>query len=62
MIRSMLNDMTRCQGIGCHQRLHCLRYTAPVPENALLSWVSTLNPERTHMCPEIIYGINESHD
>jgi len=58
----MLNDITRCHGIDCHQRQHCARYTAPVPEGVLLSWVSNCNPERTHMCPEIIYGINESHD
>ena len=50
----MLNDITRCHGIGCHQRLHCARYTAPVPEGALLSWVSTLNPERAPECPEFI--------
>ena len=58
----MLNDITRCHGIGCHQRRHCARHTAPVPEGVMLSWVSTLNPEREPMCLEILYNFNESHD
>jgi len=52
----MLNDITRCLGRDCHQRHLCARYTAPVSEGVLLSWVSTLNPERA---PECLYIITE---
>jgi hypothetical protein len=44
------NDITRCHGVGCHQRQLCARHVAPVPDNVLLSWVSTLNHERAHLC------------
>jgi len=50
----MLNDFTRCHGIGCHQRHQCARHVAPVPENVLLSWAQNLNPERAHMCDYFI--------
>ena len=55
----MLNDITRCMGRDCHQRQHCARYTAPVPEGVLLSWASTMNPEGAPECPEIIYNIKK---
>lgn len=50
----MLNDTTRCLGTNCHQRLHCARHTAPIPENVLLSWADSLNPERAHLCAYFI--------
>ena len=50
----MLNDITRCHGINCHQKHQCARRTTPIPDNVLLSWVATLNPERTHLCPGFV--------
>ena len=50
----MLHDVTRCHGTDCQVRQLCLRHTAPVPDNVLLSWVSTLNPERAHLCEGFI--------
>ena len=51
---AMLNDITRCHGIDCHQRHQCARHTAPMPDNVLFSWVSNLNPERAHLCSYFI--------
>lgn len=50
----MLNDITRCHGTGCHQRHMCLRHTAPIPDNVLLSWAVNLNPDRAHLCAYFI--------
>jgi hypothetical protein len=50
----MLNDVTRCRGVDCHQKHLCARHITPIPDNILLSWVATLNPERAHMCPGFI--------
>lgn len=50
----MLNDITRCHGIDCHQKHQCARHTTPIPDNVLLSWVATMNPERAHLCSGFI--------
>lgn len=56
----MLSDITRCHGIDCHQKHQCARHTAPVPDNALLSWVATMNPERAHLCSGFIVSTKTS--
>jgi hypothetical protein len=50
----MLNDITRCHGIGCTLRMNCARHTAPIPDNMLLSWASNLNHDRAHICGYLI--------
>jgi len=46
----MLKDITRCHGTGCPIKQQCLRHTAPIPDNTLLSWAANLNHERAHIC------------
>jgi len=46
----MLNDITRCHGIGYPIKQRCLRHIAPIPDNVLLSWAANLNHERAHIC------------
>ena len=50
----MLNDFTRCHGVGCHQRHQCARRTAPIPDDVILSWAVNLNHERAHLCAYFI--------
>ena len=57
----MLSDITRCHGIDCHQKHQCARHATPIPDNALLSWVATMNPERAHLCAGFIATELEGH-
>ena len=50
----MLNDITRCVGVGCSEREHCMRCTTPVPERTALSWAGNLNHEQAPECPYFI--------
>lgn len=46
----MLENITRCHGTGCPIKQQCLRHTASIPDNTLLSWAANLNHERAHIC------------
>lgn len=37
-------DITRCHGRDCPARNDCARFTSR-PENVVLSWATTLNPD-----------------
>jgi len=50
----MLNDITRCHGVGCSIRSQCLRHVAPVPDGALLSWAQNLNHDHAHVCAYLL--------
>lgn len=53
-------DVTRCHGAHCTIRQQCLRHTAPIPDNILLSWASSLNPEEVQPCPYFLPSTSES--
>ena len=55
-------DITRCMGVTpeCPVRLRCARHR-DLPQDALLSWARSLNPEGLMVCPQYI-SFEESDD